>query len=303
MGAETLKRPLVIWLMAIRPRTLALSVSPVLLATALAAVDQPDGIEWHLPLLIILAALAIQAGTNLFNDSADYLNGTDNETRIGPARVTASGLATPAEVMRAGYLAFLLAGVIGLYLVWLGGLPILLLGICSLLAGYAYSRGPWPISRTPFGELVVVLFFGLGAVVGTYYLQTGSYRAVLLLWGALVGLPAAAVLLVNNTRDVVSDTRAGRRTLAILLQPGARYSIYAGLMLMPFLLLLSAVLAAAYPYWALLGGVALPIAVSACVRFCKLEPSPEMNGLLKQTVQTQLLMVAGVCTGLVLAVN
>ncbi|PLY14144.1 MAG: 1,4-dihydroxy-2-naphthoate octaprenyltransferase [Sedimenticola sp.] len=301
MNSDEIKRQAVLWFMAIRPRTLALSFSPVVLGTVLALVEKPESANWLLPGLVILAAVAIQAGTNLFNDSADYINGTDDQQRIGPERITATGQATPAEVTRAGYLMFLLAGMIGIYLVWVGGLPILLLGILSLTAGFAYSHGPWPISRTPLGELFVILFFGIAAVAGTYYLHTRNFNPGLLLWGVAIGLPAAAVLLVNNTRDVEGDTRAGRRTLAILLDLTHVRVVYALFMLLPFVLIVLASTLASYPLGSLLGLVTLPWFMGNALLFWRTMPGPEMNRLLVRTVRAQLLLTLALSVGLYLS--
>jgi 1,4-dihydroxy-2-naphthoate octaprenyltransferase len=248
------------WLAAIRPKTLGLSVSPVLLGTVLAWSEQ-GVLHWLPALAALLAAMAIQIGTNLHNDAADHLKGTDTPDRLGPPRASALGLLDPRQVKRAAFLAFGLAFALGIYLVFQGGWPILLLGLASLAAGAAYSGGPWPISESPLGELFVWLFFGLGAVGGSYWLQTGQLSWILLPPAAALGAFAAAVLVVNNYRDKYTDARAGRKTLAVLLPPAASRLAYALLMLGPFLLpgilwqdafrwwLLPALLAALYLVW------------------------------------------------------
>jgi len=248
------------WLAAIRPKTLGLSVSPVLLGTVLAWSEQ-GVLHWLPALAALLAAMAIQIGTNLHNDAADHLKGTDTPDRLGPPRASALGLLDPRQVKRAAFLAFGLAFALGIYLVFQGGWPILLLGLASLAAGAAYSGGPWPISESPLGELFVWLFFGLGAVGGSYWLQTGQLSWTLLPPAAALGAFAAAVLVVNNYRDKYTDARAGRKTLAVLLPPAASRLAYALLMLGPFLLpgilwqdafrwwLLPALLAALYLVW------------------------------------------------------
>lgn len=228
--------PAAAWLAAIRPKTLGLSVSPVLVGAALAV---SEGHAFRpLPFLLALAAaMLIQAGTNLHNDVADYRKGTDGADRLGPPRATAEGWLSPGAVERGAWLAFGLAFLLGIGLAVIGGWPIVLLGLASLAAGAAYSGGPWPLSSLPVGELFVFLFFGLAAVGGSYYLQTGTLGASVLLAGAVMGLPAAAVLVVNNYRDRFSDQRAGRRTLAVLLPGWASRWEYAALLLGPFLLL------------------------------------------------------------------
>ncbi|BAO43572.1 1,4-dihydroxy-2-naphthoate octaprenyltransferase [Thiolapillus brandeum] len=223
------------WISAIRPKTLGLSVSPVLLGTILGVVQQ-GRIHWLPALAALLAAMAIQIGTNLHNDAADHLKGTDTPDRLGPARASALGLLDPWQVKQGALAAFGLAFLLGIYLVIWGGWPILLLGLASLLAGAAYSGGPWPISESPLGEIFVGLFFGLGAVAGSFYLQTGQWDGKVLSPAGALGAFAAAVLVVNNYRDRFTDALAGRRTLAVLLPLSASRVEYALLMLGPFLL-------------------------------------------------------------------
>lgn len=226
-----------IWLSAIRPKTLGLSVSPVLVGSCLAWSEKGE-LQIIPALAALLAAMCIQIGTNLHNDAIDSLKGTDTPDRLGPSRVTALGLLPGDTVRRGAFIAFGLAFLLGIYLVAMDGWPILILGLVSLAAGAAYSGGPWPISASPLGELFVFLFFGLGATGGSYYLQTGLLSQSALLAGSMLGLIAAAVLVVNNYRDRQTDAQAGRKTLAVLTLPGFSQVEYALLLLFPFLLLL-----------------------------------------------------------------
>lgn len=223
-----------LWGVAIRPRTLPLAAAPVLAGSALAWAET-GVLDWMPALAALLAALLIQIATNLHNDVADYQRGNDQADRLGPLRVTAAGWAPARAVQRATGLCFLLAFLLGVYLVSVGGLFILVAGLASLLAAYAYSGGPRPISHSPFGELFVWVFFGLLAVTGSYWLQTERLAWSAWLTGAAVGLPAAAVLLVNNLRDMETDLRAGRRTLAVILGEKRARSCYGLMMLLPFL--------------------------------------------------------------------
>ncbi|KAA3655022.1 MAG: 1,4-dihydroxy-2-naphthoate polyprenyltransferase [Proteobacteria bacterium] len=276
-----------LWWMAIRPRTLSLSAIPVVAGSALAW-HEGAGIAW-LPLIVaLLCALLIQAGTNLFNDVGDALRGNDGPTRLGPARVTASGLATPGQVRRAALATFLAALLGGIYLVVVGGWPILAIGLASLAAGWAYSGGPRPLSYTAWGEVFVMLFFGLVAVAGSHYLQSGTFTGSALWLGLALGCHAAAVLLVNNVRDLEADRRAGRRTLASVLGTGPARTLYAVLMLAPFPLLarqlgVSGVGAA----W-----LALPACLWLALRFRHQPPGAQMNLHLARTAQAQLLLGA-----------
>ncbi len=225
----------VLW-QGIRPKTLTMSLMPVLVAYAQASIFSVI-VNPQALLVITLAALSIQIATNLHNDAADYLNGTDGEDRIGPQRITQSGQAEPQQTRNAAYLFFAIAFCCGLYLVWLGGWPIAVIGATSLVAGLAYSAGPYPISRSPLGEIFVLIFFGFFAVGGTFYLLTGTLITKTLIGGLCVGLLACAVLLINNYRDLENDKLAGRKTLAILIGDNGCKLLYTALMLAPFFIL------------------------------------------------------------------
>ncbi|WP_456416090.1 1,4-dihydroxy-2-naphthoate polyprenyltransferase [Thiolapillus sp.] len=288
--------PLAIWLSAIRPKTLGLSVSPVLVGTCLAWAET-GGLLLLPALAALLAAVCIQIGTNLHNDAADGRKGTDGPGRLGPPRATAQGWLTATKVQRAAQLAFACAFVLGIYLVTVGGWPILLLGLISLAAGAAYSGGPWPISATPLGELFVFLFFGLAATLGSYYLQAGQISPAALLTGAMLGSFAAAVLVVNNYRDRQTDARSGRKTLAVLLPPKASQVEYALLLLSPFLLL-SYLYAAGLISW--LPGLLLPLALYLVFRIFTLPAGKALNHLLADTARFQLVFSLVFCAALVL---
>ncbi|MBB4266447.1 1,4-dihydroxy-2-naphthoate octaprenyltransferase [Roseospira visakhapatnamensis] len=289
--------PVVLW-HAIRPHTLPLSISPVL-AGATVAWAESGASRPAVVLVAALSALAIQVGTNLHNDAADTLNETDDADREGPPRVTERGWMTAGQVMLAAHAAFGLAVLGGLWLVLLGGWPIMAIGVLSVLAGYAYSAGPWPISRGPLGEVFVILFFGLIAVGGVVYLLTGAVSGAAALMGLVVGLPAAAVLMVNNARDRVGDTRAGRRTLAIRLGPRGADRVYVALLAATLAGLVS--LAAVDPALrgALLGLVFAPMAVSLARAFAAADGPAAFNAVLGRTARFQLLLVAAGCAGVI----
>lgn len=221
---------------ACRPRTLSLALTPVGVGACLAR-----GLAGELALAPVLvaafSAMMIQIGTNLFNDVGDFSRGGDGPDRLGPPRAAASGWFSPGAMKRAAAGCFALAALGGLYLVFVGGGPILALGLASILSGLAYSGGPRPLSHTPLAELFVIAFFGLGATGGTYFLATGRLDAAALVAGLALGCFAAAVLLVNNLRDAAPDARNGRRTLAILLGRRRGEFLYAALVAAPFLLL------------------------------------------------------------------
>lgn len=215
-----MKHGLRIWLHATRPRTLPAAVVPVLMGTALARVEQP----LHLPTLgaTLLACLLIQIGTNFANDYYDFQKGADTEDRIGPTRATAAGLISPQVMRRAFVWTFALAFLVGIYLVYRGGLPILLIGICSIVCGVAYTGGPFPLAYLGLGEVFVLLFFGPVSVGGTVYVQTLSWSTTAWLVGLSPGLLSAAILVVNNLRDIITDPVAGKNTLAVRF--GARFA-------------------------------------------------------------------------------
>src|ERR1019366_6825329 len=224
------------WLMAARPRTLSLSITPVAVGTALAWAEDRQ-IHGPAVLAALLGSMCIQLGTNLHNDAVDSERGGDGPDRVGPPRVTASGLLSGRNVKRGAAACFAAAALMGLYLVAVGGWPILLLGILSIASGWAYTGGPWPIAYTPLGELFVIAFFGVGAVGGTYWLCAGHLGVPVLPSGLAVGLMTGAVLLVNNFRDREADARVGRRTLSIVAGLHGTAWIYAVMMLLPFALL------------------------------------------------------------------
>jgi 1,4-dihydroxy-2-naphthoate octaprenyltransferase len=287
-----------VWLLAARPRTLSLSAAPVAVGAALA--HATGGLKnWAAVVVALLASAAIQIGTNLHNDAADTRRGADGPDRLGPLRVAAAGLLDPASVERGAALSFAAAALGGLYLVYAGGAPILALGLLSLVCGWLYSSGPRPISHTPFGELFVIAFFGLGAVGGTFWLAAGRMDAVAWIGGLALGLFAAAVLLVNNHRDRIEDARNGRRTLAILLGPKKSGALYAVLMLAPFALLAPlAALLPGRPVWVTLA--AAPFALIAIRRFWNEPPGRGFNAILAQTARMQAIYAAALCLGLVL---
>jgi 1,4-dihydroxy-2-naphthoate octaprenyltransferase len=204
-----------LWLVAARPRTLPAAVAPVLVGTSLAI-----GEGTFRPLAFacaLLGSVFIQIGTNLSNDYSDARRGADTEDRLGPVRVTAGGLMPPRQVLIGTYIAFGLAVLAGVYLIAIAGWQLLVVGAASILAGVLYTGGPRPYGYEGLGEIFVFLFFGVVAVVGSYFVQTEHLRWEAFALSVPVGLLAAAILLVNNIRDADTDRRAGKRTLAVRL--------------------------------------------------------------------------------------
>jgi 1,4-dihydroxy-2-naphthoate octaprenyltransferase len=208
------------WLMAARPKTLPAAVSPVVVGIALAVAGGHFAL-WP-ALAALTGALLIQIGANLANDYQDYVKGTDTPVRLGPTRVAASGI-IPLDRLRVGIaVTFGLAALVGLYLVLVGGWPILIVGVAAILSALAYTGGPFPLGYHGLGDLFVFIFFGLAAVCGTYYVQALALAPVVLVAAVPVGTLTVAILVVNNLRDIETDAQTGKRTLAVRL--GRKYT-------------------------------------------------------------------------------
>ena len=271
------------WLLAARPHTLGVTLSGVLAACTLAW-HQKGGLDWPVAIVTFLAAILIQIATNLFNDAGDYESGIDRGERLGPDRAVAKGWLGTRQVKQAGLGCLALAFVLGVYLVVVGGWPIVLLGLVALFCGWAYTLGPAPISHGPLGEIFVWVFFGLAAVLGTYYLQTGTLSRQIWILGHMMGAFASAVMLVNNTRDAASDVLAGKYTLAVRIGLPACRLLYAGMLAVPYLLALSQA-----RHWAhVLPHLTLPLAVLLVYRMATWPPSKRYNWLLARTAHLQL---------------
>ncbi len=215
MAAPSRRR---VWFLASRPPTLPAAVVPVLVGTAVGVSE--SSFKPAVFVVALIASLLIQIGTNFANDLSDFHKGADTAERLGPTRVTQSGLITSADLKRGIAVTFGLALLAGLYLVYIGGWPIVVIGLLSILCGMAYTGGPWPLGYHGLGDLFVFIFFGLVAVIGSAYLQSGHVTLLALLASIPVGLLVTNILVINNLRDVETDKVAGKHTLAVLL--GAR---------------------------------------------------------------------------------
>jgi 1,4-dihydroxy-2-naphthoate polyprenyltransferase len=280
--------PLHIWLMAARPRTLPAAVAPVLVGTALAATE--GTFKWLTFVAAMLGALFIQVGTNLSNDYSDARRGADTEDRLGPVRVTAGGLVPPRQVLVATYLAFGLAVLAGAYLIATAGWELLLVGAASIAAGVLYTGGPRPYGYEGLGEVFVFLFFGVVAVTGSYFAQVEELNWEAFALAVPVGLLAAAILVVNNVRDLETDRRAGKRTLAVRLGRSRARGLYAAMVYLAFV-------CAPVPWllgaddlspWLLLPWAALPLAVPVVRVVRNRSDGPSLNGALARTGLLQL---------------
>lgn len=246
------------WLLASRPRTLTAAIVPVVVGSALAW--RAGAFHLWAALAALLAAVLIQIGTNFANDVYDFKKGADTAARVGPTRVTSAGLLSPQQVERGMIVVFGLAMVLGAYLIYLGGWPILLIGVFSILAGLAYTAGPFPLGYNGLGDVAVFIFFGLVAVTGTYYVQAHTVTPAVWLAAAPIGAIATAIIVVNNVRDTDTDRAAGKHTLSVLLgRPAARLE-YVGLLLMAYLAPVVLWWVFRFSVWTLLPWLTLPLA-------------------------------------------
>ena len=285
--------------MAARPRTLPAAVAPVLVGTALGA-ERAD----FRPLAFVAAlvgAVLIQVGTNLSNDYSDARRGADTEDRLGPVRVTAGGLVPPRQVLVATWVTFGLAVLVGLYLVYVAGWQLLLVGAASILAGVLYTGGPRPYGYEGLGEVFVFAFFGIVAVTGSYFVQTEHLAGEAFVLAVPVGLLAAAILMVNNIRDRETDARAGKRTLAVRLGgPGAR-ALYAAMVLGAYILLPLVWVAASLDAWVLLPVLTFPLALRLTAEVSERTDGPSLNAALARTGLLQLVFCALLALGILLS--
>lgn len=279
------------WLMAARPATLPAAAVPVLVGTAVAV---GEGVRLRPAVFVatMCCALLIQIGTNFANDYSDFHRGADHEGRLGPVRVTQSGLISQSGVRRGILVSFALAVMIGVGLAWVGGWPIIVIGVCSLVSGLAYTGGPYPLGYHALGDLFVFVFFGLVATCGTAYLQSGTWSALALTLSVPVGLLVTNILVVNNLRDLPTDRDAGKRTLAVRIGAPATRAQYATFMALVYLV--PVVLAVTEPSrrWFLLPLLTLPVGIALVRRVTSGISGRELNGVLERT--GKLLLLFGV---------
>ena len=201
------------WVLASRLKTLPAAISPVLVGVSLAIHD--GEFQPFIAFMTLFAAVLIQIGANFANDVYDFLNGSDREDRLGPTRATQSGLISPEDMKKGMWLVFALAICVGFYLAYIGGWPIVWIGLASIASAIAYTGGPYPLGYHGWGDILVFVFFGIIAVPGTYYLQSGFVSYDSILFGIPLGALSTAILIVNNLRDADTDVKSGKRTLAV----------------------------------------------------------------------------------------
>jgi len=273
-----------IWLNAARPRTLPAAIAPVLVGTAAAVAAQGGSLpRWGGFAAALVASLLIQIGTNLANDFSDARRGADTADRLGPVRVTSAGLVTPRRVLTATWIAFGLAGLLGIYLAFLAGWIILVVGAVSIAAGVLYTGGPRPYGYAGLGEIFVFIFFGLVSVNGSYYVQLETLAWLPFGLSVAVGLLSTAILVVNNVRDLDSDRRAGKNTLAVRAGRERTRALFKLLVGAAFGVLAITVVMTGGPWPALLGLLAAPLAVRPVRAVATRTDGPTLNQALADT--------------------
>lgn len=284
-----------VWMLAIRPPTLTAAVVPVAVGTGVAI---HDGVWAPLAALAALVgALALQAGANLANDLSDFRRGADTEARLGPIRVTQRGLLTERQVTGGVIAFFALATVMGLYLTYLGGWPIIAIGLASMLAAVTYTGGPWPFGYRGLGEVFVFIFFGVVAVAGTYYVQAGRVTGDVLAASVPVALTVTAILVVNNVRDIDTDRVAGKYTLAVYL--GRRLARTELVVVVAGAYLAAAALwfLGNFSGWVLLSWLSVPAAITPVAVPLRRTDGPPLNAALRAMARLHLIF------GLLLAIG
>ncbi len=248
------------WVLAARPKTLIAAAAPVAVGTGLAA--NHDVLSWMPAIAALVGALLIQIGTNFANDYYDFVRGGDTEERVGPVRVTQAGILRPNAVKRGMVVVLAAAMLVGVYLVTVGGWPIVLIGLASVACAVLYTGGPFPLAYHGLGDVFVFVFFGLIAVGGTYYVQGLTWPPDALLAGVGLGALSTAILVVNNLRDIDTDERAGKRTLAVRVGSTGTKVQYVLLLAVAAVVPVVGVRMFSWPPWALLSLAVVPLAVT-----------------------------------------
>ena len=284
------------WMLAIRPRTLPAAAAGVVMGAALAWRDGYFRLD--AVLVCLCTALLLQIGSNLANDVFDFERGTDTAERLGPTRVTQAGMLTPKQVKTGMAVVFGLAALLGLYLAWLGGWVVVIMGIAAIVSAIAYTGGPFPLGYYGLGDIFVFLFFGLASVAGTYYIQAGTVTSAVWWMTLPPGLIVTAILVVNNLRDLENDRKAGKHTMAVRLGEKGMKVQYIACMVIAYLVLIPVAWAGMIPWLALLTWLSLPIAYQAASIVLHQQGRP-LNMALAKTGQTALVFSLLFAIGLI----
>ncbi|HSK47306.1 MAG TPA: 1,4-dihydroxy-2-naphthoate polyprenyltransferase [Coriobacteriia bacterium] len=273
------------WILAIRPKTLPAAAASVIVGTVIAWYD--GGFALGPALAALAIALLLQIGSNLANDVYDDERGADTEHRLGPTRVTQSGLLSRKQVKNGMKVVFLLALAIGIYLTWVRGPLVLVIGAAAILSAIAYTGGPWPLGYHGLGEVFVFAFFGLTSVVGTYWVQTGTTSVAAWVMAVPVGLLITAILVVNNLRDIEQDRVAGKRTLSVRMGEQATKYEYLACIVVSYLVVAVAVFADVLPPAAFAAWLSIPLAYLT-TRIVFTQTGRALNDALAKTGQLSL---------------
>ena len=291
--------PMGAWMLATRPRTLPAAVSPVMVGTAMAVAD--GKFEFMPAFAALLGALLLQIGVNLANDYFDFKKGIDTSERLGPVRVTQSGLIPPDRVRLAMIIIFSGALAVGLYLTAVAGWPVLAVGMACILASLAYSGGPFPLASHGLGDLFVFIFFGLVAVCGTYYIQTLQVTTQVLWLSVPVGFLITAIIVVNNLRDIPTDRKSGKNTLSVILgERGAKLE-YLLLVIGAYIMPAAFFFSGGFSVWVLLPLISIPMSISNIIAVQK-DKGPSLNRVLAKTAALSLVFSLLLSVGLVISV-
>lgn len=291
--------PMGAWLLATRPRTLPAAVSPVMVGTAMAVLD---GKFQLIPALAaLLVSLLLQIGVNLANDYFDFKKGIDTPERLGPIRVTQSGLIPPGHVRLAMVVVFSGALAVGLYLTAVAGWPVLSIGMACILASLAYSGGPYPLASNGLGDLFVFIFFGIVAVCGTYYVQALKITARVFWISVPVGLLITAIIVVNNLRDIPTDQKSGKNTLAVILGERGTKLEYLLLVICAYFMPAFFFVSGVFSIWVLLPLVSIPLYVPNILAVFK-SKGQALNKVLAKTAVLSLVFSLLLAVGLVISV-
>ena len=295
-AAEPARSGLGVWLLAARLPTLTAAAAPVAVGTGVALHD--DVARLGPALAALLGAFAIQVGANLANDVADFRRGADTSERIGPPRVTQLGLLSQRHVLAGMWAAFGLATLAGLYLVAVAGWPVVAVGLASIAAALAYTGGPWPFGYHGLGEVFTFVFFGLVAVVGTYFVQAEEVSAGAFAAAVPIGLTVSAILMVNNIRDIATDAAAGKRTLAVLIGREASRWLFLATLALAYLWSAGLWLSGEFSAWTLLAWLSLPLAVPPARAVLASSHGPRLNAALRATARLHLVLGVLLAVGL-----
>ena len=284
------------WVLAARPPTLTAAATPVVVGTAVAlhaGEAQPGPAA-----AAMLGALALQVGANLANDVSDFRRGADTADRIGPPRVTQLGILSERQVIGGLVVAFVIATLAGLYLIAVAGWPVLAAGVASMLAALAYTGGPWPFGYHGLGDVFVFIFFGLVAVVGTYYVQAEAITAAAVAAAVPVGCTVTAILMVNNIRDIETDEAAGKRTLAVIIGRQPARWLFVATVAAAYLTAAALAPIDGFGAWTLLAWVSIPLAISPVRAVMTSTDGPTLNAALRATARLHLVLGVLLAVGL-----